>query len=339
MANELPILWHRSIYHTVLFLFEMTLTMIRQQIHHIFRQTIAGVSFKTLIIAAAGLAICCEAVLMMQNGRVHPSAEFPHYDRVCKVNLDVAMEGVENGASKTPARVAGIMLDGLPEVEMATRAYHPGAVEIRRQGSAATPVLDSAPRLLAVDPDFVEMFGFAVAAGDAWHCLSNDAWVVLNESLATQLFGSAEKAVGQPVMVGKIQGLVTVVLKDLPENSPVHFDVLVPITNFKVVERNAWNWAWLQVDTWVRLHEQPFAPVIAGIEAQLPGIIHDDAAFAFAKTNGDFDQMLAAGGRFDLQLEPVSPPVDCEVAVNTGCTTPSKRFTFGVLGFHLKNIL
>jgi hypothetical protein len=178
-----------------------------------------------------------------------------------------------------------------------------------------------------------------VVAGSALHCLQNPESVVLTASMAAQLFGNAQVAIGQSLWIGKIPGKVTAVVTDQPQNAPAAFDILTPISNFKVVQRNEWNWTWAQVDTWVRLKEQPVAAVVAALEAQFPGAVRDYAVPAFERIGVDYEEMLDNGGQWAFHLQPLSEPQTKEFATNTSQCGPANHFTFGVLGFHLKNLL
>jgi hypothetical protein len=157
--------------------------------------------------------------------------------------------------------------------------------------------------------------------------------------MATQLFGNAQVAIGQSLWIGKIPGKVTAVVTDQPKNAPVAFDILTPISNLKVVQRNEWNWTWAKVDTWVRLKEQPVEAIITALEAQFPTVVHDYAVPAFNRIGVDYEQMLANGGQWALRLQPISEPKAKAFATNTNQCGPAIHFTFGVLGFHLKNLL
>lgn len=316
------------------------LTMIYKHLQTAFRQLQlrAGFSFQRIAAFAAGLAICCEAVLLMQKGPAELT-DLPRYDRVCKVNLDARFGDLDGLLSKTPAAAAAVIVPRLPEIEMATRAYCPEGIEIRRKAPVETPALEKMPQVLAVDPNFVDMFHFRIVAGSAYNCLQNPESVVLSESIATQFFGNPQDAIGQSLLIGKIHGKITLVVKDQLQDAPIQFDVLCPVSNFDVVERNEWNWTWLKVETWVRLREQPVPEIISVLEAKFPEIMHEEASESFDRIGANYNEMLEHGGRWNLRLQPLSAPIVPEIAANTSMSSTSRRFTFGVLGFHLKNLL
>ena len=314
--------------------------MIRQFIQTTFRQItpIAGFSFTKVAGIAAGLAICCEAILLLQKAPAETPA-LPHYDRVCKVSLEARFGDIDGLMSKTPAMAGSVLAGTFMDVEMFTRAYYPDPLAVQRVLPIETPVLDTAPRVVAVDANFAEMFSLSTVAGSAVNCLKNNTSAVLTASIASKLFGSAAAAVGESLLVGKMKVQVTAVVDDQQPEAPVAFDILLPMDNFKVVERNAWNWTWLKTDTWVRVKNQPEPAYLAGLEKRFPVVIDAAAAASFERVELDFNEIMAAGGKFQLRLTPISEPLKAAIACGAGCPEPSRHFTFGVLGFHLKNML
>jgi len=80
-----------------------------------------------------------------------------------------------------------------------------------------------------VDPQFLTMFSFAVLRGSAETALLDKHSIVLAESMATKYFGD-DDPIGQIVTLDYRHPLrVTAVVADVPRNSTIRFDFLVPI--------------------------------------------------------------------------------------------------------------
>lgn len=78
------------------------------------------------------------------------------------------------------------------------------------------------------DPDFLKMFSFPLVEGNQEKALQDPHSIVLTESTATALFGS-EEALGKMITLdNENEVIVTAVLKDVPANSSITFDFLVP---------------------------------------------------------------------------------------------------------------
>lgn len=85
-----------------------------------------------------------------------------------------------------------------------------------------------------VDANFFDLFSFPLLTGNAATVLNNPNSVVLTESTAKKYFGSTEAAVGKVIELDKKLPLtVTGIAKDVPSNSHLDFDLLVPLENYK----------------------------------------------------------------------------------------------------------
>ena len=78
------------------------------------------------------------------------------------------------------------------------------------------------------DPGFLTMFSFPLLQGNAKSALTGTNSVVLTQSAAVKLFGSAD-AMGKVVRLeNKDNFVVSGILKDLPKNTEFDFDMLLP---------------------------------------------------------------------------------------------------------------
>jgi putative ABC transport system permease protein len=76
-----------------------------------------------------------------------------------------------------------------------------------------------------VDPSFFSMFSYPLIEGDPQHPFKDGQSIVISESVAKRIFGN-EDPMGK-VLTGDDKELCTVtgVMKDMPENSSIKFDV------------------------------------------------------------------------------------------------------------------
>ncbi len=83
------------------------------------------------------------------------------------------------------------------------------------------------------DADFFDLFSFPLLRGNVSSVLQNPNSVVLTETTAKKYFGSIDNAMGKVVEMDKnLQLKVTGIAKNVPSNSHLDFDVIVPISNF-----------------------------------------------------------------------------------------------------------
>ena len=134
---------------------------------------------------------------------------------------------------------------------------------------------------VAVDPSFLEMFSFPLLQGDVATALTLPHAIVLTEKVVRQLWGGADpmgRAVSVQVDEVPREFTVTGVLRDIPENSSLRFDVLLSHEGLAAAEADAPAPGSFSVRsrtncTFVELAEQASA---AELEARFPALIRED---------------------------------------------------------------
>ncbi|MCF3107477.1 ABC transporter permease [Niabella sp. CC-SYL272] len=127
------------------------------------------------------------------------------------------------------------------------------------------------PRAFFVDSAFLDMFNFKLLSGDRQHALQQPLSAVITASAARKLFGS-ENPVGKRIMHygGDTASLmVTGVLRDIPRNSHMQFDLLISFaTDYK--QRMMRNWGG---NGWVTYFELAPHTDIRALERKFPGYL------------------------------------------------------------------
>ncbi len=94
-----------------------------------------------------------------------------------------------------------------------------------------------------VDSNFFSLFSFPLLRGNASDVLKNPGNVVLTETTAKKYFGTIDNAMGKVVELDKELPLkVTGIAKDVPSNSHLDFDLIVPLANYK---DRSWMTTWI----------------------------------------------------------------------------------------------
>jgi putative ABC transport system permease protein len=83
------------------------------------------------------------------------------------------------------------------------------------------------------DSDFFQIFDFPLLQGNPSTVLSDPKSIVLTASAAKKYFGSQDPMGKVIEMNKKLQLKVTGIAKDVPSNSHLNFDIIIPIANFK----------------------------------------------------------------------------------------------------------
>src|SRR5258708_132739 len=102
-------------------------------------------------------------------------------------------------------------------------------------------------------PDFLKAFEYPLLRGNAGQSLKDRYSIVLTESTAKALFGNGD-AMNKTVRVDNSHDLrVTGILKDIPANSSMGFQYLIPYDYWRETESYAERWGANNMQTFVRL--------------------------------------------------------------------------------------
>lgn len=183
-----------------------------------------GYSFINISGLAIGLVVCILIILWvydeMSVDRFHE-----HRDDLYLVGLNVPHEGEIHKITGSPPRLGPALKDEYPEISNSTRT-DAGGVSLLLRFRDKTFNENS---VKAADPSFLKMFSFPLIKGDPDRALADPYSIVMTESMAQKYFGS-KNPIGKIVKAeNRYDLVVTGVLKNMPRNSTLRFDFLVPL--------------------------------------------------------------------------------------------------------------
>ena len=190
-------------------------------------------------------------------------------DRIGMVMKNVINNDKKATHSSVPLPLYDELLASYPEIESATRLY--GWGHHLRAGDNVVM-----KNCYYADPGFLEMFSFRMKAGDRSKALTEPSSIVLTSSIAKALFGD-EDPIGKVVKVNnKHDVFVTGVLEDVPSNSTLQFEFLLPfefnvMTDESVAKRRAW-WGDNFLQTVVKVRE---GTTLAEFSEKIHNVIRD----------------------------------------------------------------
>jgi putative ABC transport system permease protein len=229
-----------------------------------------------------------------------------NHDKIYQVTLNGNSGEQEFFIGKTPASVSSALMRNFPEIESAVRIYKPGDMIVRSESSLHKESFTESS-VLAVDSCFFNVFPFELKKGNAANCLMDPGSVVITENIADKYFGSADP-LGKILLMDKDQKpfKITAVLKNLPEQSTLRFDMLTSTEAFPVVKRMSWSWVWLQVCTYIRLKDKTATDPasIQKLDEKFPAMVKLESGPAFKRVGQSLDDMIKKGGKWDLHLLP-----------------------------------
>ena len=150
-----------------------------------------------------------------------------------------------------PLPLASAIKDNFPEVIDTTRCESMGSVFLSYQNRKFYET-----SMLAADPSFFKMFSFPFSQGNPNSTLADPFSIVISEVKAKKYF-SNEDPIGKVLRMNNQHELtVTGVIKNVPDNSTLQFDFIVPL-EFKILreERRNDHWGRFSTPTFIELRE------------------------------------------------------------------------------------
>lgn len=203
----------------------------------IYRNLVRQKSFSFINVSglAIGMASAILIFLWIQN---EMSMDMFHAkkDRIfVAMNLAV-VEGKLEAWAATPSPMAAALKADYPQVEDVTRINGIGGIVL----SVGDKHLEG--KGLMVDSGFLNIFSYPLLRGDVQRALSNPRSLLVTETFARKLFGN-EDAMGKMVRIdSNANFMVSGVLKDLPNNTGLHFEYLIPFSYKKEVGWDDSRW-------------------------------------------------------------------------------------------------
>ena len=168
-----------------------------------------------------------------------------------------------------PPAFTGVLKNEIPGIKNATRI-----ISLQKIITVGTKKFDE-HQMYYADSNFLQVFNYPLLRGNNKNALSAPNTVVLTEATAIKYFGGAEQAMGKSIYIDNdIKGAtlqVTGILKNIPANSHLHFDLLLPIQNWNSQISDPQPWRYFDSHVYFQLADntQPSPSTLKKIEQQL----------------------------------------------------------------------
>ena len=213
---------------------------------NLFRQKV----FSAINIIGLAIGLTCSILLSLwiadelSYDRFHENG-----DNIYRILEDQSYSSQNMQVAVTPVPLAEAIAADFPEIVSAIR-YDNNPGRVLKVGDKEIPDNDCA----FVDPDFLQMFTFPIIKGSSTPLLEKNS-IVLTEDTAHKIFGD-NNAIGEFVSVYDIDLQVTAIIENVPTNSHLNFDFLVP---FQImIDRNPdlVNWGSNSIHTYIQLQDK-----------------------------------------------------------------------------------
>jgi putative ABC transport system permease protein len=160
----------------------------------------------------------------------------------------------------TPGLLADALQQEIAEVEFASRATWGNRMLFKYEDKIIYE------QGFYADSSLFDIFTFPILAGDRKNLLPDNNSVAISKRTARKYFGD-EDAIGKMFRINdEFDSKVTAVFDDIPENSSIKFDFVIPFDRIFRAKGNGWmgNWGSNGVQTFVKLHRADAAEVVNG---------------------------------------------------------------------------
>lgn len=211
------------------------------------------------IINIAGLAVSSASVILLMLW-VWDELSYDNMhgegDRTYITTVTIGPEQAE-AWEVSPATLAVFGRDEIPAIEMAARATYEFDRVVEYENNRFQE------KIVYVDSEFFSMFDFPWIDGNAEKPFPSPNSVVIDQSVAKKYFGDAD-AMGKVIQVGDGERFtVTGVIEDMPANSSLQFQILLPIK--QLIQKSPYlakDWGNFNYTTYFRLKEKADATMV-----------------------------------------------------------------------------
>ena len=196
--------------------------MFRNYLKIAFRSLWKNRLFTTINVVGLSTGLASVVVLILF---IEKALTFDSFHRDPDQLYFVQTQGHEETYGQTVYPILDQMLNDYPDIEAGTHVQNWSSPWIHANGK------DVQESTAYVDSSFFDVFSFPLKYGNPKTALTNKASVVLTDDVAQNLFGNSNP-VGKAVTLNDtLQYTITGVLENLPANSSIQFQVLMPAKN------------------------------------------------------------------------------------------------------------
>ncbi len=201
-----------------------------------------GYSFINITGLAVGMA-CAIFILLWVQDELNYDGFHEKKDNIFRVVTLFHEEGGTFHGAQTPAPVASFLKNNFPEIQEATTVNFGWLTGNSRNIIKFGEKKFYTDDLILTDPAFFDIFSFPFLQGDKKTALENPNSVILTYSTAEKCFGS-EDPMNKIIQVDGNPVTVTGVIADVPQNSHLRFDIVLPLIYVRNTNREFFLTKW-----------------------------------------------------------------------------------------------
>ena len=228
-------------------------------------------------------------------------------DRIYRVNQPLIWNNWEEQFASTGPNVATALKEDAQEFEEVTRIVNMFEQIVRYSDDKGATQSFREDQLYTADGNFFNIFSFDFVKGNPKTALNEPMSIIMTQETARRYFGS-EEPMGNLIEIKGNDGAwdsytVKGVIKDVPQNSHLQFDILVSMSSYSTqMDKNGWLWTWTGFSTYGLVKEG------TDIKALTEKIQAIPPKWAERTTQSSFNQTYeeyTAGRQWRLYLQPL----------------------------------
>ena len=205
-------------------------------------------TFSFINIAGLAIGICCTLLILFW---VRDELSYDKFHEQRQDLYRVTCIGAEDRYFGSPAPFASAIIAEIPEVV--------DAVRVRKAARYVFKYKDAVfyeNKGISADPSFFEMFSFPLVKGDVKNTFSDPMTIALTESMAEKYFGDEDPLDKMIQVEGQAELKVVAVVADVPSNSHLQFDYVIPQKLVEVMRMCGLGWGDFNFMTYIKTAPQ-----------------------------------------------------------------------------------
>ena len=294
-------------------------------IRNIVRQK--GYAFINIAGLAVGMACCILLILWVQDEFSYDGFH-ENINNLYRVEQDQKTGDRIFHVSVTPYPMAAALVAEVPEIADATRYGRGHQVLVNCSG-----VSFYEDAVAFVDPGFLRMFSFPLVKGDRRKALDSPNSIVISETLAAKYFG-AEEPIGKFMRIYDASDFqVTGIIKDMPRNSVLRADILIPFEFLKSIGIANDSWGSNEIPVYVQLRD---GVSLAAINEKITALVYRHVAQIDAPDAPTAQLPPKGQRRWDFSLFPVKDiHLYAYFGYDTASSEPQKIWILSAIGLFI----
>jgi putative ABC transport system permease protein len=252
------------------------------------------------LINIVGLAVgiaCCVAIMLFVRDELSYDRFNKFADQIYRPRLLGRVNGHDMNNAGSPVAMGPAVYHDLPDVAAYTRLAKSGSTVVRYENKTFIE-----ERFFGADSTVFDVFTFPFVAGNPKTALTQPNTVVITESIAHKYFGS-EDPIGKILNAGKKDNfVVTGVIKDIPQNSHLHPDLMGSFTTLQ----DSRNPTWLSNNYYTYLLLRKGVDPVEFQQKLDEELIKYGSPQLKAITGFSLEQFRAAGNKYGYVLQPLT---------------------------------